>query len=597
MVSGPARPLVCACLLIGPVAPAVADGPAPAPRRAPAKAAPAQARPAQPSPVATAALARAEAEGRIKELPASEKDLTADQKALREAWTERLALIDEWEKAAKAHHDADNPQPSPEREVAKLRAELDQRKAMIEQLANSPETILIELFRIPPEQVDDAKLVEMSKEIEHVRDSLADRTTELEKRKAKVEPATRASLMRDRGLERDRAHARKAALTTLRATLDAAYKSATTDEARLVARERLVNFQWEKVVADEWLASAEATLTTELRRGEALDLAVKSQDAYVTFTQALLATISKRYAVVAELKKASLRAEASREQERASKSDDPVEKFRARRMAEILRLKAQVVEYERMFSANPGLSIEDQKAQADHADRDFASLKAVVSENRVGGLVALRLNNDFRRLSRERSMVQRNELADSAAAHAHYENALTEAELSYINDDRDDRFERDAFIETLPASRRAEAGRAIEAIEKQHRDLLIQRKDVLERLLERAETVHAQVARRLRILDEQYAFIRTHIFWVRDSEPLGESTLVQGRRDAARLASAVVKLGTETVDPAAWGHVSAEFGLILAGLIVLPPAIVYARRRLKARIAAPRIIGPVVHII
>ncbi len=468
---------------------------------------------------------------------------------------------------------------------------------MIAQLATSPETILIELFRIPPPQVDDAKLVEMSKEIEHVRDSLADRTSELEKRKAKAEPATRASLMRDLTIERDRSHARKSALATLRATLDAAYKSATTDEARQVVRERLVNFRWEAVVAEERLAAAEASLATELRRGEALDLAVKSQDAYVAFTQSLLTTISRRYALVAEIKKASLRAEASREQERASKSDDPVEKFRGRRMAEILRLEAQVVEYERIFSANPGLSIVDQTAQADHADRDFASLKALVSENRVGGLVALRLNNDFRRLSRERSMVQRNELADSAAAHAHYENALTEAELSYINDDRDDRFERDAFIETLPAARRAEAGRAIEAIETQHRDLLIRRKEVLERLLERAEKIHAQVARRLRILDEQYAFIRTHIFWVRDSEPLGESTLVQARRDAARLASAVVKLGAEAVDRTTWGRVSAEFGLMLLGLTVLPPAIVYGRRRLKARIAAPRNVGPVVHII
>jgi len=211
--------------------------------------------------------------------------------------------------------------------------------------------------------------------------------------------------------------------------------------------------------------------------------------------------------------------------------------------------------------------------------------------------VALRLNNDFRRLSRERAMVQRNDLADAAAAHTHFENALTEAELSYINDDRDDRFERDAFIETLPRERRAEGGKAIEALEKQHRQLLVRRKDVLEKLLERAEKTHAQVERRLKILDAQYAFIRTRLFWVRDAEPICETTPAQARRDAARLASALARLGAEPLDRSAWSIVSVEFGLIVAALVLLPPLIVFGRRRLKAMIAAPRLDGPVIHII
>ena len=445
--------------------------------------------------------------------------------------------------------------------------------------------------------MDDAKLVEMSRAIERVRGNLDERSTELEKLKAKADPSARVALTRELGVERDKAHARKSTLPTLRATLESALKSAKTEEARRVARERLANFPWESAVAEERLVAADAAIALESRRAEANELAVKSQEAYVANTQAFLTAMSRRYAIVAENKKALLRAEASREQEKASRSDDPIEKFCGRRMAEILRLEAMVVEYDKILSANPPLSLEDQKALADRADRDFASLKALVSDNRVGGLVALRLNNDFRRLSRERAMLQRNDLADAAAAHIHFENALTEAELSYINDDRDDRFERDAFIETLPPSRRAEGGLAIEALEKQHRQLLIRRKAVLEKLLERAERTHVQVERRLRILDAQYAFIRTRLFWVRDSEPICETTPAQARRDVARLASALARLGAEPLERSSWSTVSVEFGLMVAGLVLLPPVIIFARSRLKAMIAGPRLDGPVVHII
>jgi potassium efflux system protein len=585
--------LVRACLLLA-TATALADEPAAGPKPSPTTAA------AAPGPTAPAAAkldpaqAKAEAEGRIKGLPANEKDQTATQKALREVWTERLRLIDDWEKAC---HEIEHPGPAPDRVVGPLKAETDRRRAMIDQLAKSPETILSELFRLPPEKVDEAKLVEMSKEIEQARAHLKERTAELESLKAKADPAVRSALMRDLGTERDRAHARKSTLPTLKAGLEAAYKAATTEETRRVAREKLVNFAWEAALAEERLDLAGRNLTDETRRGEALDVAVKAQAAQVDLNQAALAAMSRRHSAVADLKKSALRAEASREQARASRADDPIEKFRAQRMAELLGLEAQVLEYEKLLSANPRLSAEDQSAQADHAERDLAELKRVVNENRIGGIVALRLNNDFRRLSRERAMIQRNELADSAAAHAHFENALTEAELSYINDDRDDRFERDAFIETLPASRRAEASAALDAIEAKHRQLLIARKNVLEKLLERAEKTHAQVERRLRILDEQYAFVRTHIFWVRDAEPLGPSTLVQARRDAARIASAVLKLGAESLSHSAWSPVSAEFGFIVAGIVLLPPVIVYTRRRLKAMIAGPRLDGPVVRIL
>jgi potassium efflux system protein len=426
----------------------------------------------------------------------------------------------------------------------------------------------------------------MSRRIEDHRVTLTDRTSDLEKRRA--EPAAHASALHDLGVERDKAHARKSTLPTLRASLEAALVTAATEDARTLARERRINFRWTSAIAEERLIQAEARLAFESRRVEAIDLDIKAYELQVKAIQKLLEALSKRYAAVAERRKLALQTEAVLEQARAAASDDPVVKFTARRSSEIHEMEAQLVEYDRLLSANPALSLEEQKALADHAESDLASLKQVVQENRVGGLVALRLNNDFRRLSRERALVQRNELAQSSALNAHYENALTETELSFINDTRDDQFERDAFIETLPAAVRSSAGAAIDALDARHKDRLARKKAVLEKLLDRAEGTHKQVARRLRILDEQYAFIRTHIFWVRDSEPLGGSTLVQARRDVAKLAAAAIRLGSEPLDRMLWTPVSADFGLMVAGLLILPPAIIYARRRLKALIASPR---------
>ena len=85
-----------------------------------------------------------ETEGRLKGLPAADKEATDVQKALRVVWTERLALIDEWEKAVKARKEAENPEPSPDKEVARLTDEIEHRKAMLGfQLAKAlPETVL-----------------------------------------------------------------------------------------------------------------------------------------------------------------------------------------------------------------------------------------------------------------------------------------------------------------------------------------------------------------------------------------------------------------------------------------------------------------------
>ena len=82
-----------------------------------------------------------------------------------------------------------------------------------------------------------------------------------------------------------------------------------------------------------------------------------------------------------------------------------------------------------------------------------------------------------------------------------------------------------------------------------HRSLLMRRQRALEKLVTRASHTLVQVTRRLGILDREYGFIRTNIFWVRDQEPIGLLTLTQGAREFNVLVKGLLRLAKETVKP------------------------------------------------
>ena len=100
--------------------------------------------------------------------------------------------------------------------------------------------------------------------------------------------------------------------------------------------------------------------------------------------------------------------------------------------------------------------------------------------------------------------------------------------------------------------------------------MLNRRRAALEKLAQRADLTHQQVLRRLRILDDHFGFIRTHMFWVRDEEPVGPATLASAQRELRQLGRAAVRIGAEVCDRSAWGRVSGEFLAAAFGLIVLP---------------------------
>src|SRR5262249_40490172 len=153
------------------------------------------------------------------------------------------------------------------------------------------------------------------------------------------------------------------------------------------------------------------------------------------------------------------------EKDRAERANDPLERYKAKRRAELLDLRALLNRDESALAASPDLSETQQRELANRAEADFLGLKQLVEEGHASALVALRLKNDSRRLSYERDAVARNELARASNELTRWENALTAVELDLVSDAHDDRFLLDALLETLPASRRAEALAMSEALE------------------------------------------------------------------------------------------------------------------------------------
>ena len=90
-------------------------------------------------------------------------------------------------------------------------------------------------------------------------------------------------------------------------------------------------------------------------------------------------------------------------------------------------------------------------------------------------------------------------------------------------------------------------------LERSHRALLVRRRAVLEHLTDCTAQTLDQIARRLAILDEEYGFIRTHIFWVRDQEPIGLGTITQGARECQHVAQGPAAAGAGVGPAAALG--------------------------------------------
>jgi len=381
--------------------------------------------------------------------------------------------------------------------------------------------------------------------------------------------------------ERDKIFQRVATLKAKSSEFEGRVTTAVTAEARQLSQEKLVNFEWESRVESLRLRLIEAQIALERKMAGVRDLNLQICQAQAQIAEKRRNRMEAMYKAVVERQEQDLRQAAASEETKAGRALDPLVRFKARRTAEILSLEAQVVRSEQALATTPSPSPHEQRDLADRAETDFAQIKQLLDDGDVSRLDAVRLNNDFRRIALERERLLRNEMSAVEAQLQYYEEALTNTEIELLSDSPNDRLEHDMLRERLPQSSWPEGEAILGQIERKHRDLLARRRDVMEKLCDRASQTHQQVVRRLAILDEEYGFIRTHIFWVRDQEPLGLWALVQGAREIQALIKGCFRLAEETVNRKLWAQPSGEFLAMSAAVLVLPLGLIRLRRAVR----------------
>ena len=577
-------------------APATSPNPAPTPAADPATVPmpimPPAAPVVTPGSPAEAGRTRAGAEAKLKELDATDKKDNPATKPLKAALERRLKLLDAWKTAADEREKVEHPQPSPEQVAAEYKADLEKTKALLDQAAKTPTVLLPDAFGIPvPGAVvkpPEALLAEMKEAIDTSRQELKDRSGELEKLRGETTKSPSSDVANLR-VERDKVHQSLSALTAARSEREATINSAGSAEARDLAREQFVNYEWECRVEAERLAKREAQIALAARQNEIAALQVQAKSSHVDFDRRLLDLMEKRYAAQSERQQNDLKQAVAKEETRAAHTGDVLEKYRAKRSAELLELESQAVAFEKAAATSPpGLSVGEQSDMADAVSNGFETLKTLLTDGTVSPLDVLRLKNEFRRIGPARAAIVRNELAETKATLTRYENALADIEIGLVNDTRDDRYDRDSLLDKLPEKRHHEAEVLLEKLEARHLALLNRLHEVLQTLAQRTEDTQAQILRRIAKLDEQYAFIRTHIFWVRDAETVGPATLNHAGDEAVRLTRALVKLCCEIGDGTLWGRVAPDFILALVALVILPWPLRLGQRAMdRLRLAAP----------
>jgi potassium efflux system protein len=488
-------------------------------------------------------------------------------------------LIDEYDKETKTLKKAIHPEPSAEQQAADGKQELRRLHVIAEEAAARPEVLLPAAYR----NLGGIGSVALGPEM---KDAIERSTAELKEWRSKLqalqaEAANWDSRQSARRAERDRLF-QQVATAKAQSVERAPVAEGSIPSARKLPQERLINVQWKARLDALRLQVIEAQLALAVKLIGVRDVNVQICQARIATAEKTLALLQERWRTAAELKERELKAKATQAESAARRSEDPLERLRARRLADLLALEAQVVKHEQFLATSPPPSLDEQRSLADHAQGDFARIKELLDDGHVSRLDAIRLNNEFRRIGPERDRLVRNEMAVVEARMQYYEDALTSVEIELLRDSSHDRVEHDLLRERLPPARWAEGEGMLAELDQKHRSLLVRRRAALERLTNDTAQTLDEVTRRLGILDQEYGFIRTHLFWVRDEEPIGPGTVSQGIRECQGLTKALVRMGEETGDGRHWGRPSAEF--VVAALVVpiLTIGLVRLRRRLSA---------------
>lgn len=531
--------------------------------------------------------AKAQAAERLKGLdgaprPSQAGDTKAAERvrALREIFKARLDLLARLESTARSLGAVEHPETTPEAEAEALKLAADRARAALSLAAHNPAGLLPDVFHAPATRASEVVLAEMKEAIAAAQEVVDDRTKGVD-RLAAPESRSTASALTATKAQRDEIRGAIAALAPRAREQEAALGSAASAEDREVLRERLVNLRWEARLESLRLKEVEARIRLETRRSGLAELCAEARKVELDLARRRLDLMQRAFRQRNEQALSALKKASASEGARAEQSSDPLDRFRARRNKELLDQEALLHEKEEEKAATPTIALADQEEKANKTAEDFDRLKKLVTGGRSAGLVAQRLNNSFRRLDAERATIIRTELAPISLQLGRYENELTAVELDQINDSRGDQAMRDELQTRLPASRRAEALAFFEESEHKQHEILEKRRRVLTDLADRADRTRQQVLRRLKILDDQHHFVMTHLFWVRDSPPLGPATFGQARAEASDLVGTLLRIASEPWTWSRWQRMSPDFLWAALGLVTLPYTLYRARKALR----------------
>jgi hypothetical protein len=505
------------------------------------------------------------------------------QKPQQKLLQDRLQWLDEHAKLALALKKAASPESSPEHQTDRLKADLKQLEAMLAQAAKNPEAVLPPAFLKSSGTAPAVLATEMKDAIDATAHELGEWKNKAET--LKTGKAEREAVKKKNAAERDKVFQ---LVTTLKAR-DLEFEKAVLDaqhpEQAQLARERLINYQWQVKVESLRLQVLEAEIALETKLTDVRELDAKVCYAHIHLADKELAEMRARFSAESRKQESDLARAAADENSKAqSSATPPLERYRARRTAELLELEAQVLKYEQALATSPSPSFEEQQSLADRADRDFVRIKQLLEDGRVSRLDAIILNNEFRLIGPERDRLMKNDLATVEARLQFFEDALTNVEIELLQNSLHDRYEHDLPRERASTETGDDGESLLNELEQQHRRILFRRRDVLEKLSQRSSRTLQEISRRLSILDQEYGFIRTQIFWVRDQDPLAFGTFWQGAREVNILLKATLRLAQETTKFSLWGHPSAEFLAMSLAVLLLPVPVMKLRRTLGGMI-------------
>ena len=251
---------------------------------------------------------------------------------------ERLTWLEEHARLTLALKKATSPESSPEHQAEQLKTELKQLQTTLAQSSTNPESLLPGSFLKQRGAAPAVVVAEMKDAIDAATHDLGEWKTRAEALKSAK--AEREANKKKFAVDRDRDFQVVTASKSQTLEFEAAVIDAQNAEKAQLARERLQNHQWQVRVETLRLQVIEAQIALEAKLADVRELEAHVCYAHIHLAERELAQMRARYKAESERQESDLARKAANEKNKAQWLDDPLERFRARRTAELLELEA-----------------------------------------------------------------------------------------------------------------------------------------------------------------------------------------------------------------------------------------------------------------